>query len=145
MSVHQKRLKVINLSIGGTSFECQLQSWTLAAGIKDGNRMYTYCSDTANNSFIEETDDEPSLQLKFFADYRSAGISDYLWTNSLQVAAFTLDHHPDVVGEHVRWAGNVLLKAPDTGGDARTTELTDVTLLIVGSLASGALTYTRIG
>jgi hypothetical protein len=142
MTVHQKRLKLINFTIGGTNFECQLNSWTLDPGVKDGKREYTFCPD---GQFIEETDDEPTLKLKFFADYRSAGISDFLWSNPNTTAAFVLDHHPDIVGEHVRWSGSVLVQPAPVGGDARDTEMTEITLMIIGSLSAGTLTYARIG
>jgi hypothetical protein len=32
----------------------------------------------------------------------------------------------------VQWSGQVKLKAPNAGGEARTTEMTEVTLQIVG-------------
>lgn len=141
MPVLQRRLKLITLTIGSSAFECQLNSWKLDPGTKDGDRKYTYCPD---GMFISETDDEPTLELKFFSDWRSAGISDYLWANENVVAAFVLDHHPEIVGEHVRWTGSVLIKPPPVGGDARDTEVTEITLQVVGTLGSG-LTYARIG
>lgn len=140
--VHQRRLKVINFTIGALAFECQLRSWTLNPGVQDGERVYTYCS-SGPNSFIEETDDEPTLQLTFFSDWRSNGVSDFLWSNNNTEAAFVLDHHPDIVGEHVRWSGSVLVKPPAVGGDARITEVSEVTLQIVGSLGDG-LVYERV-
>lgn len=141
MPVQQRRLKLINFTLDNISFECQINSWSLDPGTKDGNRQYTFCVD---GIFIEETDDEPTLDLKFFGDWRSAGISDYLWTNENKIANFTLDHHPLIIGEHVRWSGQVLIKPFPVGGDARTTEASEVTLQIVGTLGSG-LTYARIG
>lgn len=137
MSVHQRRLKLLNLAIDSNSFECQLQSWKLDPGSKDGDRQYTYCPD---GQFVEETDDEPSLELKFFADWRSAGVSDYFWANNGATVAFVLDHHPDIVGEHVRWSGNVLIKPPPVGDDARKTEMSEVKLQVVGEP-----TYERVG
>lgn len=129
MTLHQVRLKLINFTLGGNSFECQVQSWTLDPGVNDGDRLYSYCPDGVA---IEETDNEPTLQLKFYADYRSAGVSNYLWTNANATVAFTLDHHPDIVGEHVRWSGNVLIKPPPVGGDVRDVEYSEVTLQCVG-------------
>lgn len=137
MAVHQRRLKLINFTIEGNSFECQVQTWNLDPGIEDGDRQYTFCPD---GEFIEETDPDPTLELTFFSDWRSGGISDYLWANSGQVADFQLDHHPDITGEHVRWTGQVVLKPGPVGGDARATETTEVTLQLVT-----APTYTRIG
>lgn len=137
MTVHNRRLKLIEFDIAGVGFECQLKNWNLDPGIDDGDRQYTYCPD---GSFIEETDPEATLELEFFSDWRSGGISDYLWANSGTDAAFVLDHHPNIVGEHVRWTGSVKLKASPVGGEARSTEMTEITLQIIGSPV-----YARIG
>lgn len=129
MTLHQRRLKIVTFTLDGNSFECQVQSWKLDPGVKDGNRLYSYCPDGIS---IEETDNEPSLELKFYSDWRSAGVSTYLWQNSNSTVAFVLDHHPDIVGEHVRWSGSVLIKPPPAGGDVRDTEMSEITLQIVG-------------
>lgn len=141
MTVHQRRLKLITLTVDGTSFECQLNSWNLDPGTKDGDRQYTFCPD---GTFVEETDDEPTLDLKFFSDWRSAGISDFLWSHPNQTVGFVLDHHPDIAGEHVRWTGEVLIKPAPVGGDARDTEMTEVTLQVLGNVADGTLLYERV-
>jgi hypothetical protein len=47
MALEVKRLKVITLTIGGISVECQLSSWTLDPGVQDGDHIYTYCPDGA--------------------------------------------------------------------------------------------------
>jgi hypothetical protein len=134
VTVHQRRLKIIQFTIGGTDYSCQVKSWTLDPVIKTGNRVYTFCSaGEGQNTFIEETDGQPTLMLKFLSDWTSAGISTYLTANSMTVAAFQLDHHPDIVGEHVRWTGSVQLQAPPNGGDARVTEEQQVTLPILGA------------
>lgn len=140
MTVHQRRLKLITLTIDGISFECQINSWKLDPGSNDGDRQYTFCPDGV---FVEETDDEPTLDLKLFSDWRSDGFSDYLWSHPNEVAEFVLDHHPDIVGEHVRFTGSVLLKPPAAGGDARETEVTEITLQVIGTLGNG-LTYERV-
>lgn len=133
MTVHQRRLKIIQFTIDGTDYSCQIEDWTLDPGVKDGNRGYTYCqAGEGNNSFIEETDGEPTLQLKFLADWTVGGISDYLWKNNNVEAPFVLDHHPDIVGEHKRFSGTVILKAPPVGGAARDTERQEVTLMVLG-------------
>ncbi|QWF81137.1 hypothetical protein [Amycolatopsis sp. CA-230715] len=141
MGVNHRRLKLITFTIGGTSFECQLNSWTMDPGSDDGDRQYTYCP---NGTFVEETDDEPSLELKFFSDWRSGGISDYLWSHPNEEAEFVLDHHPDIPGEHVRWTGKLLIKPAPAGGDVRETEMTEVTLQVLGNVADGTLKYERV-
>lgn len=145
MTVHQRRLKTVTFTVAGVDVGCQLTSWKLDPGIKDGDRVYTFCSDQTNNVFIEETDDEPSLDLKFVSDWRSGQVSDFLWANNGTVVAFSVDHHPDIVGEHVQFSGNVFIKAAPVGGDARETEMTEITLQVVGSLSGNSLFYTRIG
>lgn len=136
MAAHNRRLKTITFTLDGSSFECQLSSWTLANNTEDGEKMFTFCPD---GEFREEADADYALELKFYSDWRSAGISDFLVTNDQENAAFVLDHHPDIVGEHVRWTGTVKVKAPSVGGDVRTTEVTEVTLQCIGKPA-----YTRI-
>ncbi|TDP97649.1 hypothetical protein [Labedaea rhizosphaerae] len=147
--VQQRRLKVVVFTIGGQSFDCQLQSWTMDPGEDDGDRQWTFCSEASTpenptpNSFIEETDGEPTLQCTFYSDWRENGISDYLYAHNKEVADFVLDHHPDIVGEHVRWSGQLVIKAPPVGGDARDTEQSEVTFQVLGSLGDG-LTYERV-
>jgi hypothetical protein len=133
---HNRKLKEITFTLGGTSFECQVQSWTMQNNSEDGERFYTFCPD---GEFREDAEPDYALELKFFSDWRSAGISDYLTANDQATVAFQLDHHPNVVGEHVRWTGSVKLRAPNVGGDSRTTEMTEVTLQVIGKP-----TYARI-
>ena len=102
-------------------FECQVNKWNIANNTEDGEKFYVFCPD---GEFREEAEPDYALELTFFADWRSDGVSDFLTANDQQTVAFQLDHHPDIVGEHVRWAGSVKLKAPNVGGDARTTEMT---------------------
>lgn len=137
-SVHTQRLKIVTFTIAGVDFSCQLNSWTLLNNTVDGIKSFGYCGNTSE--FRTETDNDWALQLKFWSDWRSGGISDYLINNTRAVAAFVLDHHPDIVGEHVRWNGNCVIKAPSVGGDVRTVEETSVNLLILG-----LPTFTRIG
>lgn len=136
MTAHNLKLKIITFTLGGVSFECQLSSWKVVNGSGDGERFYTYCAD---GEFIEDVEPDYQLELKFFSDWRSNGISDYLQLNDLATAGFVLDHHPDVPAEHVRWSGNCKIKAPDAGGDVRTTEVQEATLKCIGKP-----TYARI-
>lgn len=129
MAAHNRRLKTITFTLGGTAFECQVSTWNLTNNSDDGEQMFTFCPD---GEFREETDDSYSLELTFFSDWRSAGISSYLWENDRADVAFVLNHHPGVVGEHVRWSGTCRIKAPNVGGDVRTTETTEATMQVVG-------------
>lgn len=138
MAAHNRKLKAITFDLGGTEFQVQLKSWTLNNNTGDGETFYTFGGDA--EAFIESAEGEYTLDLVFYSDWRSGGISDYLWENNEVTVAFQLDHHHEnTVGEHVRWSGSVQIKAPTVGGEARVTEETPVTLKIVGTP-----TYTRV-
>lgn len=127
MSVWQRRLKLIQLSLNGINFECQIRNWTLDPGEQDGERQFTFCPE---GEFIEETDPEPELTIEYFADWRSGGLSDFLWQNRGQEASVNIVHHPDQPAETVQFSGTIRLKAPPTGGEARETEVQEVTMLV---------------
>ncbi|WP_188193443.1 hypothetical protein [Nonomuraea sp. SYSU D8015] len=129
MPPHNRKLKTINFALGGTQFECQISNWNLENNSEDGERFYTFCPD---GEFREEAEPEYALNLTFFSDWRNNGISDFLVDNDGLNATFTLDHHPDIPAEHVTWSGTVRIKAPNVGGDARTTETQEVTLQVIG-------------
>lgn len=134
---HHRKLKQIEFSIGSTAYQCQVQTWTLQNNTEDGERYYTQCPD---GEFREEADPDYALELTFFSDWRSDGISDFLTAHDGELVTFQLDHHPDIPGEHVRWTGELYVKAPSVGGEARATETTEVTLQI-----KGKPTYARVG
>lgn len=129
MPAHNRRLKTIIFDLDGAEYQCQVKTWKLDAGEQDGDRMYSFCED---GDFIEETDTEPVLELTFYSDWRSAGISDWLWTNRGRDVEFQLDHHPAIALEHVRWNGTVKIKSPSVGGEARETEVSEVSLQVIG-------------
>lgn len=126
---HHQKVKIIALSIDSIQFECQVQTWNINNNTDDGDRFYTQCPD---GEFREDAEPDYALELTFFSDWRSDGISDFLWAHDQETVAFQLDHHPDIVDEHVRWVGDLKIKSPNVGGEARTTEMTEVTLPIVG-------------
>lgn len=129
MSIHNRKLKVIELQIGAVEYQCQLKTWTMANNTEDGEKLYSYCPDGEDR---EEAEPDYALELEFFADWRTNGISDWLTLHDQENAAFVLDHHPDIPAEHVRWSGTLRVKAPPVGGETRTTEMTSVTLQIIG-------------
>lgn len=124
-----RRLKLLNLTIGTVSVECQLSSWNLDPGVQDGDRLYSYCPDGVT---IGETDAEPTLQLKTYSKWVAGGFEDFCWTNRGVVADFQLDHHPDIALEHVRWNGQVLVQPTPVGGDRGDQEMTEITFMCVG-------------
>ena len=137
MSTNNRRLKLVEFSLTDPddasgeplSFECQVSSWKVANNTPDGDKHYAMCPD---GEFREDADPDYALELKFYADWNLNGISDFLTRVDGENVDFILDHHPDVVAEHVRWAGTVKVKAPDAGGEARAMDMTEVTLPCIG-------------
>jgi hypothetical protein len=127
--VHHRKLKVITLDIGGENFEAQCRTWNIENETEDGDKQYTYAP---NGEFEEETDPDFRLTATFFSDWRSEGVSTFLWEHDGETVPFRIDHHPDIPGEHVRWDGFVKIKAPNVGGDARTTEVSEIELRCIG-------------
>ena len=136
MSLHNRQLKVIEFSIDGTQFECQVKTWSVSNNTDPGEKLYTQCPD---GEAREEAEPDYALELTFFSDWQLDGISDFLWAHDEETVDFQLDNHPDIPAEHVRWTGQVKIMAPSAGGDARTTEMTEVTLPIIGKP-----TYARV-
>ena len=129
MTTHNRKIKLVEFTLGGNTFQCQVQNWRVANNTEDGEKFYAQCPD---GEFREDAEPDYALELTFFSDWRLNGVSDYLTANDQATVAFQLDHHPDIAGEHVRWAGDCKIKAPPVGGDVRTTEMTEVTLPIIG-------------
>lgn len=136
-ATHYKLTKA-TLNIGGSQFQSQINDMQVVNDTGDATIFHTYGGD--ESSFAEAAEPDYKLALKGFADWTVGGFSDYLWAHDGETVAFTLDHHPDVVGSFVRWTGQVQVKASTVGGEIRTTELTESTLAIVGKPA-----YSRIG
>lgn len=126
---HVRKLKLITLDIGGENFEVQLKSWLMVNNTEDGEKGYTFAPD---GEYTEETDPDYALELVFLADWRVNGVSDFLTIHGGETVPFQVDHHPDRPDEHVRWNGDVKLKRPTVGGEARVTELTEITLACIG-------------
>ena len=131
MTTHNRKLKVIEFVLLGVNFECQVSSWKMNNNTEDGDKLYSFCGPTGGE-FRADAEPDYSLDVTFYSDWRSAGISRFLTEHDGETVAFKLDHHPDIPAEHVYWEGTVKLRAPSVGGDARTTEMTEITLVIIG-------------
>ena len=129
MTIHSRKLKRLDLSIGGESFEAQLKTFKMVNDTDDPEPIYTFGPDGEDR---EEADPAYTLEATFFADWRVNGISDWLWTHNGQVVAFSIVLHPDTPAETVQWEGELKIKAPDVGGDARATEETEVKFAVIG-------------
>jgi hypothetical protein len=138
VTVHHRKLKLITFDLAGTQYQTQLRNWNLTNDTDDPEQFHTYGGE--GESFAEEADPSWNLELEFYSDWRNNGISDFLTARNGETLSFQIDHHPDIVGEHTRRAGSVLIKAPSVGGEVRTTELTETTLAVIGEP-----TYERIG
>lgn len=130
-ATHNRKLKVIEFTLAGSNFEFQVQSWKMNNNTEDGDKLYSYAL-PAGGEFRDEAEPDYSLDLTLYSDWTPDGISTYLTEHNGETVAFKLDHHPDIAAEHVYWAGSLKLRAPSAGGDARTTEMTEVTLVCIG-------------
>lgn len=131
MALQTRKVKIVAFSLDNPeqNFECQVKTWKLVNNSGTPDKLYAQCP---AGEVLEDTEDDYSLELEFYADWRSAGISDYLWENDRQTVAFHLDHHPDIPMENVIWDGICYIVAPDVGGEVRTTEMTEVSLRCIG-------------
>jgi hypothetical protein len=129
VSLHNRKLKVINLTIGGNPYECQISNWELQNNTEDGQKIYSFCAD---GEAIEETDPDWALSLTMYSDWTEDGISDYFMAHDGEDAAFEIVHHPGTAGEEVQWSGNLRIKAPNVGGEIKTTETQTIVLQIIG-------------
>jgi hypothetical protein len=126
VTAHHRKLKVLTLDIGGTEYQVQCRKAQIVNNTGDAEVFHTFGGD--DEAFVEPADDEYALDLEFYSDWRSAGISDYLWDNDGLTVAFQLDLNPDVPAEHVIFNGDVLIKSPNPGGEVRTQDVTAVVL-----------------
>lgn len=138
-TTNSSKLKEITFTLGGNDFKCQLETWQMVNNTEDGERFYTFCGPGSEGEFREEAEPDYALELTFHADWRLNGISDYLTTNDQQTVAFVLVNRPNTAGQAVQWSGSLKVKAPTAGGQARTTEKSDITLPVIGKP-----TYTRL-
>lgn len=136
MPSHGRKLDDLMFDLGGTEYRCQVLEARCVNNSEDGEKIATFCPD---GDFQETGVEDWSLEMVFLADWRAGGISDFLWTNDGLDADFQLDMYSGVAGEHVRWSGTVRVKAPTVGGEAKTTERTEVTLR-----CSAKPIYTRV-
>lgn len=124
-----RKLKDTSLTLGGVEFNSQCKNWVLNNDTGDGETKYTFAPDGA---FVDPADDAYSIDLQFYADWRSNGISDFLTSRDGQTVTYQIDHLVNFVGERARFNGSVLIKAPSVGGDIRATEETVVKLICTG-------------
>lgn len=136
MSVHHRKVKVVQFSLNGTSYECQVQNFRLVNNTELGDKQYAMCP---QGEFREEGDPDYTLELVFYADWRLDGISDFLTANDGALADFIADWHPDIPGEHIRRTGRCYLRDPGLGGETRQTETHELTLQV-----EGKPTYERV-
>src|SRR5580765_5241884 len=128
---HNRKIRNSRISLDGNEFASQCDEFGLDPGIKGATQFHTIDPDS---SFAEHAEPDPKLKLKFFSDWRSAGVTRWLWQHRGETVPFVLDHHIDIVGEHVRFSGQVQIVPPAVGGAARTTEKDEVELAVVGDI-----------
>lgn len=136
MVAHNRRLDAITFDLDGVQYECQITNWRINPPQNVGDTVYTFCPDGA---FVEEVDpDAWTLDLSWVSDWRVNGLNRVLWAAATSAPdeplPFELVSHPTITGEAVSWVGEVIPRAPAAGGEARTTEMSEITLTGVGDV-----------
>jgi hypothetical protein len=128
------KIRVLTLDLGGTNFEVQCRKAQIVNNTGDPEIFYTLGDDGDGDSisFSEAADPAYALDLGFYSDWRSAGITDWLWDHDGEVVTFQLDLYPTIPTKHVIFSGSVQVKAPSAGGEVRAQDVTDVTLACQG-------------
>jgi hypothetical protein len=129
VSLHARKSKQIQFVLEGNSFQCQIKAFKKVNNTPDGEKLNSLCPD---GEVRDETDPDYALEIEFWCDWRSGGISDYLELNDGETVAFQYDKFPEIAAEHVRWTGTCVIKAPSVGDEAKVTETQSVTLLCIG-------------
>jgi hypothetical protein len=127
VSAHGRRVKSIEFSLDSESFECQVEDWTFDPGVPDGERVYTQCPDGV---VIDDGDAEPTLMVKFLADWKETGVSWFLYERAGETVAFSLSHHPEVTAENVVVTGTLKIKPAPIQG-TRQLERSEVTFQVL--------------
>lgn len=129
MSLHHRKSKQITFDLEGNAFQCQVKKCSKVNNTPDPEKLNSLCPD--GESF-DETDPDYALEIEYWCDWRSAGISDYLELNDGETVNFQYDKFPEIPAEHVRWTGQCVIKAPNVSDEAKVTETQTVTLRCIG-------------
>lgn len=133
MSIHKNQLKYVSFDLDGNEFRAQLKTWNLTDNTDDPDKIYSYGADGQNEDSEEEVSDW-SLDMEFFSDWRTpTGLNHYCWTNAGLVVAYTIHHNLGVTGSDPTFTGEVKIKRTPVGGEVRTTEVTSLSLPIIGT------------
>lgn len=127
--LHNRKIKRIVFDLGGNTFQCQIASFNFVNNTPDGEKIYSMCPDGVA---IEETDEDWAFRMRFYSDWRETGISTFLMEHDGEDVAITVEHHPDIPEEHTIWEATMRIKAPDVGGDVKTTEVQETTMQLTG-------------
>jgi hypothetical protein len=128
MTAHNRKLTQLTLDLGGTEFQIQCRKAEIVNNTDDPELFHTFDPD---GSFAEAADPSFALDLEFYSDLRSGGITDFLWDNDGNTVSFEIVHYPHIPAETVTFTGEVLVKAPNIGGEVRATDVTATVLQCV--------------
>jgi|SRR5215217_1126943 len=136
MSLNVNRNKNISFTLDGTSVDCQVQSYTFDPGIDDGDVLYSYCSSGANRT-VQEVDDNPTLDVTFYADFHTTGVSRFLWEHKGEDVDFELVHLNDKADQKFTVTGVLRARPGPLGGDVRDNDMTETTFQVISYTATG--------
>ncbi len=140
MTVTARRFKTAIVTFTSpvlADFSCQLMAIQPTNNTPDGDKFYTYCADGTGEG-REEVDQDWAITLRGKMDWAAAGLNRYLATNDGETVELVVNFDNGVTGFDRTWTGDVVIKMPGDGGDARSPEEFEVTWNYV---AKPVLTY----
>jgi hypothetical protein len=127
-----RRITTISLTVDGTDFSTQINNFVFDPGVTPGDQQFTLSSaGEGHNAFFEDTDPKATLAIKAYEDWRSDGLSDFIYSNINAVVDFVLEQNPDIPDEHTLISGSLKIIPHATGGDARAYAQIDATFQVL--------------
>lgn len=121
----------VTMTGAATDWAGQLMAITPTNNTPDGDTFYTFGAGSAGVG-RETVEPDWSVVLSGKADWSATGISRYMHDNDGATVTLTITFDTGVTGWTRRWVGDVVMKEPTDGGEARTGEAFETTLQYYG-------------
>lgn len=132
MTITHRRYKTAIITIGGaTDYSCQVMATKPTNNTDDGDKFFTFCADGTGEG-REETDDDWSVDMKWKSDWTPSGLNRYVELHAGETVELSINFDNDVTDWDRTWTGDVVLKSPGDGGDARAPQESEVTWTYIG-------------
>lgn len=137
MAINNKRLSRAVLTFTTPTladFSCQITNVTVTNNTPDGDRVFTLCAD-GTGEFRQTVDPAWQVDLTWVSDWTTSGLNRYLATNDGATVQMVIHLDNSDASYGRTWTGNVVLKQPSDGGDARALEMSKATWNFIGAPA----------